>query len=74
MWKQLTRWLRLQIGDTILIRKDGILRKQSPSGEKSMDHNDSSYEWNYQDSMRNQIGKYKYIIRRVTPVSEELLI
>jgi len=35
--------------------------KQSPSGEKrSMDHNDSSYEWNYQDSMQNQIGKNKY--------------
>ncbi len=33
--------------DKILIRKDGILRKQSPSGEKSMDHNfhnDSSYK------------------------------
>ncbi len=62
-----------KIGEIILIRKDGILRKQSPSGEKSMDHNDSSYEWNYQDSMRNQIGKNK-IIRRVTPFSEELLI
>ena len=74
MWKQLTRWLRLQIGDTILTRKDGILRKQSPSGDKSMDHNDSSYEWNYKDSMRNQIGNNKYIIRRVTPFSEELLI
>jgi hypothetical protein len=34
----------ITIGDKILIRKDGILRKQSPSGEKSMDHNDSSYE------------------------------
>jgi len=32
------------VGDRILIHKDGILRKQSPSGEKSMDHNDSSYE------------------------------
>jgi hypothetical protein len=63
-----------KVGDKILIRKDGILRKQSPSGEKSMDHNDSSYEWNYQDSMRNQIGKNKYIIRRVTPFSEVLLI
>jgi len=33
-----------KISDKILIRKDGILCKQSPSGEKSMDHNDSSYE------------------------------
>ena len=33
-----------RVSDKILIRKDGILRKQSPSGEKSMDHNDSSYE------------------------------
>jgi len=32
------------VGDRILIHKDGILRKQSPSGEKSMDHNNSSYE------------------------------
>ena len=71
--KQLTCWPRLQVGDKILIRKDGILRKQSPSGEKSMDHNDSSYKWNYQDSMRNQIGKNKYIIRRVSPFSEVLL-
>jgi len=62
-----------KVGDTILIRKDGILCKQSPSGQKPMDHKDSSYEWNYQDSMRNQIGKNKNIIRRVTPFSEELL-
>ena len=48
-----------KVGDKILIHKDGILCKQSPSGEKSMDHNDSSYKWNYQDSMRNQIGKNK---------------
>jgi len=48
-----------KVGDIILIRKDGILRKQSPSGEKSMDHNNRPYEWNYQDSMRNQIGKNK---------------
>jgi len=33
-----------KVGDKILIRKDGILRKQSPSGEKSMDYNDSSYK------------------------------
>jgi len=46
-----------KVGDKILIHKDGILRKQSPSGEKSLDHNDSSYKWNYQDSMWNQIGK-----------------
>jgi hypothetical protein len=25
--------------------------------KRTMDHNDSSYEWNYQDSMQNQIGK-----------------
>jgi len=33
-----------KVGDKILIRKDGILHKQSPSGDKSMDHNDSSYK------------------------------
>ena len=48
-----------KVGDRILIHKDGILCKQSPSGEKSMDHNNSSYKWNNQDSMRNQIGKNK---------------
>jgi len=63
-----------KVGDKILIRKDGILCKQSPSGDKSMDHNDSSYKWNYQDSMRNLIGNNKYIIRRVRPFSEVLLI
>jgi hypothetical protein len=35
--------------------------KQSPSGKKNMDHNNSSYEWNYQDSMRNQIKKNVYL-------------
>jgi hypothetical protein len=25
-----------------------------------MDHNNSSYKWNYQDSMRNKIGKNYY--------------
>jgi len=33
-----------KVGDKILIRWNGILRKQSPSGEKSMDHNNSSYK------------------------------
>jgi len=33
-----------KVGDKILIHKDGILRKQSPSGKRSMDHHDSSYE------------------------------
>ena len=47
-----------KVGDKVLIRKDGILRKaESIWKKRTMDHNDSSYEWNYQDSMRNQIGK-----------------
>jgi hypothetical protein len=47
-----------KVGDKILIRKDGILCKaESIWKKRTMDHNDSSYEWNYQDSMRNQIGK-----------------
>jgi len=58
MWKQLACQLRLQIGEKMLIRKDGILRKAKYIWrKKSMDHNDSSNEWNYQDSMQNQIGK-----------------
>jgi hypothetical protein len=44
-----------KVGDKILIRKDDILRKAESIWKK--DHNDSSFKWNYQDSMRNQIGK-----------------
>ncbi len=47
-----------KVGDKILIRKDGVLRKaESIWKKRTMDHNDSSYEWNYKDSMQNQIGK-----------------
>ncbi len=47
-----------KVGHKILIRKDGILRKaESIWKKRTMDYNDSSYEWNYQDSMRNQIRK-----------------
>jgi hypothetical protein len=47
-----------KVGDKILICKDGILRKaESIWKKRTMDHNDSSYEWNYQDSMLNQIRK-----------------
>ena len=28
--------------------------------KRTMEYNNSSYEWNYQDSMRNQIRKNKY--------------
>jgi len=31
------------VGDKIIIRYDGILRKQSTSVKKSLDYNDSSY-------------------------------
>ncbi len=47
-----------KVVDKILIRKDSILCKaESIWKKRTMGHNDSSYEWNYQDSMRNQIGK-----------------
>ncbi len=47
-----------KVGDKVLIHKDGILRKAESIWKKgTMDHNNSSYEWNYQDSMRNQMGK-----------------
>ena len=46
-----------KVGDKILIRKDGIPQSRVHLEKRTMDHNDSSYEWNYQDSMRNQIGK-----------------
>ena len=45
------------VGDIVLIHKDGILRKAESIWKKEPDHNSSSYEWNYQDSIRNQIGK-----------------
>jgi hypothetical protein len=40
-----------KVGDKILIQKDGILQKAESIW------NCCSYEWNYKDSMRNQIGK-----------------
>ena len=47
-----------KVCDKILICKDGILRKaESIWKKRTMDYNDSSYEWNYQDSMQNHIGK-----------------
>jgi hypothetical protein len=46
-----------KVGDKILIRKDGILCKAESIWKKTMDHNNSSYEWNYHDSMQNQIEK-----------------
>jgi len=46
-----------KVGDKILIRKDDTPQIRVHLEKRSMDHNDSSYEWNYQDSMRNQIGK-----------------
>ena len=63
-----------KVGDKMLIRNDGILRKAESIQKKEswtvtmvhtngtirIHYNDSSYEWNYQDSMRNQIGKNKY--------------
>ncbi len=45
-----------KVGDKILICKDGILRKSESIWKKTMDNNNITYEWNYQDSMRNQIG------------------
>jgi hypothetical protein len=45
-------------GDKILIQKDGMFHNAESIGKKqTMDHNNSSYEWNYQNSMQNQIGK-----------------
>ncbi len=46
-----------KVCNKILIRKDGILHKAESIWKKTMDYNDSTYKWNYQDSMRNQIGK-----------------
>jgi hypothetical protein len=46
-----------KVGDEILIRKDGILRKAESIWRKEPWTIDSSYKWNSQDSMRNQIGK-----------------
>jgi hypothetical protein len=41
-----------QVGQKVLVRNDGILRKAA--------NNVSSYEWNNQGSMRKQIRKDKY--------------
>ncbi len=46
-----------KVGDKILIQKDGILQSRVHLEKRTMGHNDSSYKWNFKDSMRNQIGK-----------------
>ncbi len=42
-----------KVGDKVLIRKDDTPQSRVHLEKRTMDHNDSSYEWNYQDSMRN---------------------
>jgi hypothetical protein len=47
-----------KVRDKVLLTKEGILCKaESPYSKKAMDYHDSSYEWNYQDSAQNTIGK-----------------
>ena len=46
-----------KVGDKVLIRKDNTPQSRVHLEERTMDYNDDSYEWNNQDSMRNQIGK-----------------
>ena len=50
-----------KIGDKVL----GWHRMESSAKHKahiakSLDYNDSSYEWNYQDSMQNKVRKTQY--------------
>ena len=49
-----------KVGDRILIRKDGIPQSRVHLEKRTTDDNGSSCKWNYQDSMRNQIGKIYY--------------
>ncbi len=52
-----------KISDRVLVIQDGILRKAQstkPTRQRAMDYYNSSYEWNYQDSTRNQNGTDKY--------------
>ena len=49
-----------KIGDRVLIAKNGILRKSESKFGKEPWNNDGSYKWNYQGSMWNTIGTYKY--------------
>ncbi len=39
---------------------DKILQSRVHLEKRTMDNNDSTYKWNYQDSTWNQIGKNKY--------------
>jgi len=48
------------VGDKVLICKDDTPQSRVHLEKRPMDHNNSSYEWNYQDSMWNQIGKNSY--------------
>ncbi len=44
-----------KVGDKVLIKKMASYTKQSPYGKTTLDYNNSTYKWNYQDSMQNQI-------------------
>ncbi len=46
-----------KVGDKILIRKDDTPQSRAQMDKRTMDHNHSTYEWNYKDSMQNKIGK-----------------
>ena len=64
-----------KIGNKVLLTQEGILRKaKKPIQQRAMDYHNSSYEWNYQDSMRNQNRKTLYpkskaIYRQSNPVN-----
>jgi hypothetical protein len=47
-----------KVGDKVLLTQEGILHKaESPYRKKAMDYHENSFKWNYQDSIRNTIGK-----------------
>ncbi len=54
----LTTIIRLEIKYSL--KKKVYSTKQSPGKARSHDYHNSSYKWNYQDSMQNQIGTTQY--------------
>ena len=49
-----------KVGDKILIHKDNTPQSRVHLEKRTIDYIYSSHTWNYQDSMRNQIGKKLY--------------
>ncbi len=46
-----------EVGNNVLLTGRYSPQSRKPTQQRAMDYHDSSYEWNYQDSMQDTIGK-----------------